>query len=82
MERGNVGRRFLNRERLIGYKGGSCQWVKRGFLGKKGVLGEEECSWVGRGFLGRGGGGVLGSKVVNRKGGGSWILPLIFHKHL
>ena len=56
--------------------------MKRGFLGKKGILGEEECSWVGRGFLGRGGGGVLGSKGVHRKGGGSWILPLIFHKHL
>ena len=31
-------------------------------------------------FLGRGG-GVLGSKGVHRKGGGSWILHLI-HKHL
>ena len=61
MERDSVGRRFL----------GSCQWVKGGFLGKKGVLGEEECSWVGRGSLGRE--GVLGSKKIHRKGGGSWM---------
>ena len=40
------------------------------FLGGKRVLGKG------------GGGGVLGSKGVHRKGGGSWILPLIFHKHL
>ena len=45
--------------------------MKRGFLGKKGVLGEEECSWVGRGFLGRD--GVLGSKGVHGKGRGSWV---------
>ena len=50
--------------------------MKGGFLGKKGVLGEEECSWVGRGSLGRGSlgrEGVLGSKGVHRKGGGSWM---------
>lgn len=35
----------------------------------------------GMGVLGKGG-GVLGSKGVHRKGGGSWILPLIFHEHL
>ena len=39
--------------------------MKRGFLGTKGVLGEEECSWEGRGFLGRE--GVLGSKGVHRE---------------